>query len=67
MICVVYGLLPGLLIFLGGIGALRGKFLLGAAFACPMVGLLIGGLLDRVYEGILRRRQLSDVARRFQD
>jgi hypothetical protein len=54
VICVVYALLPALIILLGGLGIVRGKLsgflLLGAVFACPMCGLLIGGVLDRAYE-----------------
>jgi hypothetical protein len=60
IICMVFGLLPALLIALGGIGLVRGKFsgllCLGAVSAGPMAGLLIGGLLDRIYEGFLQRR-----------
>jgi hypothetical protein len=60
-VCILYALLPALLILLGGTGIIRGKLFgmlaLGAAFAGPMAGLLVGGLLDRIYEGILRRRQ----------
>ncbi len=60
-ISVIYPLLPGLLILLNGVGIVRGRFtglmVLGAAFACPMLGMLVGGLLDRCYESILRRRQ----------
>jgi hypothetical protein len=59
-ICTGYALLPALLIFLGGLGLVRGKLsgflMVGAACAGPMAGLLVGGLLDRAYEGILRWR-----------
>jgi len=59
-VCIAYALLPALLVLLGGIGLVRGRlaghFMLGAAFAFPMSGLLIGGVLDRIYEGILKRR-----------
>jgi hypothetical protein len=53
--------LPALLILLGGIGIVRGKFsgllVLGAACAGPMAGMLVGAVVDRFYEGILRRQQ----------
>jgi hypothetical protein len=59
IIGVAYGLLPALLIVLGGVGLVRGKLsgllLIGAGFAGPMSGLLIGGILDRAYEA--RRRK----------
>lgn len=60
-VCTSYPLLLSLLILLAGIGMVRGKFtglfVLGAACAAPMLGLLIGGMLDRVYERVLRQRQ----------
>lgn len=53
-ICVVYALLPALLFILQGISGVRGRFsgylLVGAVFAGPMIGLLIGGILDRAFE-----------------
>jgi hypothetical protein len=58
---VLYGLLPGCLVLLGGIGIIKGKLsgmvMLGAFFGCPMTGMLIGGLLDRLYESRLRSRR----------
>src|SRR5262249_20665376 len=62
-VCMTYALLPALLILLGGLDVVRGKFsgllVLGAACAAPMGGLLVGGVLDRAYEGALRWRQES--------
>jgi MFS family permease len=53
-ICVVYALLPSLLLVLQGVSGVRGRFsgylLVGAVFAGPMIGLLVGGILDRAFE-----------------
>ena len=55
MIGATFGLVPALLILLGGVGVVQGKFsgllMMGAMCAGPMIGLMIGGLLDRFYEG----------------
>jgi hypothetical protein len=59
LICVVFSLLPALLIGLQGVSAVRGRFsgysLLGPVFAGPMAGLLIGGILDRAFEAGLKK------------
>jgi hypothetical protein len=59
LIGIVYGLLPALLILLGGMGIVRGKssgyLLIGSVFVCPMIGLLIGGILDRAFEAALTK------------
>jgi len=56
IIGLVYGLCPALLTLLGGLGLVRGRFsalaLLGMAFTGPVIGLLIGAMLDRAYEAI---------------
>jgi hypothetical protein len=56
----LYGLVPGALLFVGAGGAvvnkLSGLLLAGAICAGPMAGLLIGGILDRICEGIIRSR-----------
>jgi hypothetical protein len=56
IICFVFGLLPGLIIF---VRAIRGQFsvygLVGVVFAVPMIAMLIGGLLDRAYEANRKR------------
>jgi hypothetical protein len=53
-ICVLFGLLPVPLMILQGLGGVHGRFsgflLLGAMFAGPMAGLVIGGILDRAFE-----------------
>jgi hypothetical protein len=57
---ILFGLIPGLLLLLGGIGIVRGKFsvyvVVSGFFMCPMAGLLVGGLLDRMYEAYLKSR-----------
>jgi hypothetical protein len=57
---ILYGLIPGTLFLLGGIGIVKGKFsvlvVLGAFFGCPTVGMFIGAVLDRIYESFLRPR-----------
>lgn len=59
IICVVYGLVPAILILLLGIGLVRGSFsgylFLGAISGGPMVGLLLGAILDRAYEASLQK------------
>lgn len=56
---IVFGLFPALLVGLGGLSGVTGRFsgylLLGAFFAGPMCGLLIGGILDRAFEESLKR------------
>jgi len=58
IIGIVYGLLPALLIFLG-LNSLSGRFsgylFLGAIFAGPMIGLVLGGILDRAFEEYQRQ------------
>jgi hypothetical protein len=53
-------LLPAVVVLLACVGFVRGKFsgivLIAAAFASPMAGLMIGGVLDRVYESAVGRR-----------
>jgi hypothetical protein len=57
--CVVFGLLPALLVGLQGLGFVTGGFsaylLAGAVFAGPMGGLVVGGLLDRALEATLKK------------
>jgi MFS family permease len=59
IICVIYGLVPALLLVLGGIGLVKGKFtgylFLGVVSAGPMLGLLVGGILDRAYEATFKK------------
>ncbi len=55
----LYGIAPGLVVFLQGLavrGAM-GKALVGLVLAGSMAGLLLGGLLDRVTEAIITRRE----------
>ncbi len=59
-ICTFYPILPTMLIMASGAGALQGKFLLAAFFVGPMVGMLIGSVVDRLYESLLRRRERSN-------
>lgn len=58
IICTVFGLLPSLLL-LAGFGIVINRFsgllFLGALSAGPMIGLLIGGALDRAYEESLAK------------
>ena len=58
-IFIVGGLLLGLLVGFLGIFAVRGKFsaslLLGAICGGPMIGLVIGGILDRAFEEWLKK------------
>jgi hypothetical protein len=49
------GLIPAILIFVC-IGVGFGRQGIGAMFVCPMVALLTGGVCDRIYEALLRRR-----------
>ena len=57
---VLYGLIPGCLIILGGIGIVGGKgsglLLIAGFFIFPMGGMVIGGMLDRMYEAFLNSR-----------
>jgi hypothetical protein len=59
IICPVYGLVPVLLLALRGLGVVQGKvsayLFLGAVSAGPVLGLLLGALLDRAYEAFLRK------------
>lgn len=56
---IVYGLLPALLTLLGGMGMvsgnLSGRFFIGSIFIFPMIGMLIGGILDRAFETMLKK------------
>lgn len=56
---IVYGLLPALLTLLGSMGmvsgTLSGRLLIGSFFLCPMIGMLIGGILDRGFEAALTK------------
>jgi len=64
----IFGLLPGLILLLQGIGVVKGVFsgglLLGAVSGGPMAGFLIGGILDRAFESFLNRsvRRASTLA-----
>ena len=66
-VCIIYALLPAILVLVGATGIVRGKFsglaVLAGAFTFPMAGLLIGGIVDRVYEGFLRRRKTGSCMR----
>jgi hypothetical protein len=57
---IVYGLLPGGLLLVGGAPLIRGRFsgyvILGLGFAGPMLGMLIGGVLDRACDSFFRTR-----------
>ncbi|MFL5328198.1 MAG: hypothetical protein ACJ8C4_04730 [Gemmataceae bacterium] len=52
---VICGIIPGVLIVIGGGGVAGPKLVGGSAFGPPMAGLLIGAILDRWYENRLRR------------
>ena len=56
---IVFGLFPALLLGLGGLSGVTGRFsgylLVGAVFVGPMCGLLIGGILDRAFEESLKK------------
>jgi hypothetical protein len=58
-VCVLFGLLPALQVVFQGLGGVTGKFsglvLIGAGFAGPMLGLLIGGTFDRAFDAYLRK------------
>jgi hypothetical protein len=55
---IFYGLLPGTLLLVGGVPMIRGRFsgyvILGLFFAGPMLGMLIGGVLDRACDSLFR-------------
>jgi hypothetical protein len=57
---VLYGLAPGILFLLEGMGLIGGNrsglIVIAAFFASPMAGMLIGGVLDRIYEGLMKPR-----------
>jgi hypothetical protein len=59
IICIVFGLLPAVLVGLQGLGGVRGRLsgylLVGAVFVGPMTGLVIGGIFDRAFEAFLKR------------
>lgn len=61
------GFLPALLVGVGGLGviggAVFGLFCVGAVFIGPAVGLLLGAILDRAYEALLRRAWLAGLLR----
>jgi MFS family permease len=54
IVCVVFALLPAVLIGLQGIGGVRGKIsgylFLAGIFIGPMIGLVIGATLDRAFD-----------------
>jgi hypothetical protein len=54
IVCLLFGFLPAILIGLQGMSFVRGKFsvllLSEAIFVGPMLGLVIGGMLDRAFE-----------------
>src|SRR5262245_62104530 len=58
-ICVLFGAIPSLLICLQCAGLAGGAFsvglFLGLVWAAPMLGLLVGGVLDRSFEACLNR------------
>jgi MFS family permease len=59
LICVGYCLIPAVLVVVecAGIVSTRfsGMLCIGSVFAAPMLGMLIGAVLDRSYESLLRR------------
>lgn len=61
-VCCVYTLLPACLILLScGLGIRGGRIMVGLAFAWPMGGLLVGGVLDRFFEWAFWGRNDSDI------
>jgi MFS family permease len=59
LVGIVFGLLPALLFFGGGVSSVHGRFsgllFVGAVFAGPMIGLVVGGILDRAFEEYLKK------------
>jgi hypothetical protein len=58
-ICIICAIPPALLIIAASLGEVRGKVTLyvagGIAIAFPMLGLIVGGLLDRLRESVSRQ------------
>lgn len=57
---IAFAVLPSLILFVNAIGFATGRgtirLVVAAGFAGVMAGLIAGGMLDRVYETILKRR-----------
>src|SRR5262249_37099525 len=59
LICGLFGVIPALLICLQCAGVAGGRFtillFIGVVFTAPMLGLLVGGVLDRSFEACLNK------------
>src|SRR5262245_52620191 len=59
LVCAIFGLVPALLVFLQGMGAVAGRLALclsmGLVCMGPLIGLLVGAIFDRAFDARLRK------------